>query len=591
VVGEHVTVKSSSVHEVRWQQSLMVLTAWLAPVFFSVLVMTPKYARAQNAPYVILGKRAILLQDVCEANKNATLTPVGATEGGLTASVISLRESPALPPNWTLVLVTGSDLQADKKYFLAFDGLKVPGKSTCAEKGPWTIDTTAQVTYQPKNNGTGTLVSNVAFSYLNGSPPLQLGNSDLCKSITTASQCRTVTLDLGGVKYPLRTVAFQEINLADIAKSGLIATPDSIGVIPIDSNAIQPLVGESTVGLGKAGTLFGISNVLAAGSTNHGLKLKVGAFTAAKAPATKDAAWLWISGSLTAGTGAAPAWVMDGKIDIPPVYERGPFQLRVATATANIGNNKVDGQAAKDVIDFSAPSARWIFEAKKTGLSLNLAPTYETNRALTHRNMLVTGDFAISPNGLDNTQAVRIAKKYFQIRDDEAGNPKGVNKNRSTCGRTTPVSKMPEQGDFSDCRFPRAGWRLNLHPGIEAGAALEPVTVKNPTTKVVVGTVPTYGISRAVLELDGLYQYRNFSLEDYVTGRYLFTTEHTAVNDRHGNPYLETVTGGKAVNVVTVTYSPESEKHIKITLAYTNGFSAPVYQRANGIRLGLGVAY
>ncbi|MGA2005594.1 MAG: hypothetical protein ABSG70_19600 [Terriglobales bacterium] len=113
----------------------------------------------------------------------------------------------------------------------------------------------------------------------------------------------------------------------------------------------------------------------------------------------------------------------------------------------------------------------------------------------------------------------------------------------------------------------------------------------NPTTKAVVGTIPTYDIGRFVLELDALYQYRNFSFESYFTGRYLLTTEHTAVNDRHGNPYLETVTGGKAVNVLTATYSPGANPHIKFSIAYTNGFSAPVYQRANGIRIGLGVAY
>jgi hypothetical protein len=101
--------------------------------------------------------------------------------------------------------------------------------------------------------------------------------------------------------------------------------------------------------------------------------------------------------------------------------------------------------------------------------------------------MLATADFAISPDFLDRTQAVRIARKYFQLRDGQTGAADGVIKAKTACGRATPVSKMPDQGDFSDCRFPRAGWRLNFHPGLEAGRALEPVTITNSTTKAVVG--------------------------------------------------------------------------------------------------------
>jgi hypothetical protein len=585
-----VTIKKTSIDGVwSWRRSISLASSLIA-ILVLTTAMSPQNANAQNAPYVVLGKRALLVQEKCEANKNATLTQTGKTQGEIKASVMSLKEEPELPPQWTLVLVSDADLQADQQYTLVFDDQKVPGKSTCAGKGPWIIDTATAVSYQ-LNNGTAVLASTVAFSFSTGSAPLELADQALCKAEKPGPQCRDIVLDLGGAKIPLRWVAFQEANIDAIIKSGLIPNAGSIGRIPIKTSSIEPLIATQKSGLGQAGTIFGLSNILMVGSKQPGLKLKAGPFTASKAPATKDAAWLWISGTLTAGTGAAPAWVLDGKIDAPPVYERGPFQLRAATATANIGNNKIDGQAAKDVIDFSAPSSRWIFSPPGLGFAINLAPTYETNRALTHRNMLVTGDFAISPNFLDHTQAVRTARKYFQIRDEEKADPKGMPKKVAGCLLTAPVAKMPAQGDFSDCRFPRSGWRLNFHPGFEAGAAIAPVTVTNPTTKAVVGTIPTYDIGRFVLELDGLYQYRNFSFESYFTGRNLFTTEHTAVNDSHGNPYLETVTGGKAVNVLTATYSPGANPHIKFSIAYTNGFSAPVYQRANGIRIGLGVAY
>jgi hypothetical protein len=573
-------------------RKLNLFTVGMAALFACCLLCGEQRSEAQNAPYVVLSKHAILIQDSCEANQHATVTPVGVSQAAFTASVIGLREDPAVPVMWTLVKLDNADLQSDQKYYLTFDGLKVAGKTTCADKGPWTIDTTPQVTYQSKNNGTGVLVSNVAFSFLKHSVPIQLVDAQICQAAIPSMPCGEVTVsyDLGNISLPVRKNLYREVNVDDIITKGIIAIPGSIGTIPVDSKDMRPLVSELRFSLGQGGTLLGLSNVLADNSSAQGLKLKAAAFTATKAPATKDAAWLWISGTLTAGTGAAPAWVLDGKIDVPPVFEKGAFQLRVATATANIGNNKIDGQAAKDVIDFSSPSARWNFEAAQTGFSLNVAPTYETNRALTHRNMLVVEDFAIAPNLLDRSQSVRIAKRFFRFRDSTASSA-GSQTAKSSCPRTAPITKMPDQGDFSDCRFPRSGWRLNLHPGFESGAAIEPVVFTNSTTKAVVGTIPTYTISRAVLGVDGVYQYRNFSIEDYVTGRYLFTTEWTAVNDKRGNPYLETVIAAKAVNVLSVTYSPGAEQHIKVTLAYTNGFSSPVYQRANGIRFGLGVAY
>jgi hypothetical protein len=109
-----VTVKSTSICVVRRQCPLALLPLWPALVLLPIIVANPTFAKAQTAPYVILSKRAILVQDMCESNQNATLIPIGATSGGVTASVVSLREAAALPPNWTLVLLAGADLQADQ---------------------------------------------------------------------------------------------------------------------------------------------------------------------------------------------------------------------------------------------------------------------------------------------------------------------------------------------------------------------------------------------------------------------------------------------------------------------------------------------
>ena len=100
--------------------------------------------------------------------------------------------------------------------------------------------------------------------------------------------------------------------------------------------------------------------------------------------------------------------------------------------------------------------------------------------------------------------------------------------------------------------------------------------------------VATAGI--VALTSVGILQYRSFSFESDLIARYLFTTEHTSVTDNAGNPYLETVTGWKAVNVGTFSFKPD-DQHYAFTIGYTNGFAAPTYQRVNGIKIGLQVSY
>jgi hypothetical protein len=284
-----------------------------------------------------------------------------------------------------------------------------------------------------------------------------------------------------------------------------------------------------------------------------------------KAPANKDAAWLWINGTITAGTGTAPAWVLDGKLAPLQKQLKAAMLMTWFSATANIGNNKAKGQSAKDQIDFSGPSWKMYRDGKTLGEEFSFSPTYETNLELNHRNMNAVGDIMWDWGKLNQTQFVRTALK------------------------TQAPKKMPKEGDYKG-GYDAYGWNLHFHTGFEAGGALDSSTVTNSKTKATVGTIPTYSIVRFVPEIDGIFQYLWLSIESDLTGRYLFATEHTAVNDRAGNPYLETVSGWKAVNAMTFTVKP-SEQHFAFSVGYTNGFSAPTYQRANGVVIGVQVKY
>jgi hypothetical protein len=249
----------------------------------------------------------------------------------------------------------------------------------------------------------------------------------------------------------------------------------------------------------------------------------------------------------------------------------GSVPITPVTVSANIGNNKIGGVAAKDVIDFEIPSLMWLPPVVHDELRLQVPAslTLETNRAFTHRNLLGVGDVIWDERALNQSQAVRTAE----------------------AAASKEPFKMPPQGKFGKGGYESVGWMLQFHTGFEAGGALATTTVTNPKTKATIGVLPTYSIARFVPQIDGLYQYRNFSLESFLTARYLFTTEHTAVNDKAGIPYLETVSGWKAVNVLTFSYTPGQSPHIKLNIAYTEGFSAPTYQRANGVKIGLAIAY
>jgi hypothetical protein len=480
-----------------------------------------------------------------------------------------------------LITLSSGLFQSNEQYILVIASAKGKSEACYADK-PITIDTKPSLVYTPISSGAGSLRSNVALSYPGDETPINLAQTDC---LPKDKSCTNVVVDLYGAQISLRQIRFEKIDLAKVVAEGRILNPENIGQFSVKSRQLQAALTNITTRGGPGGTLINLSNVLA-GPRKQPLILTEGSLQPSKAPATKALAWLWISGALTAGTGAAPAWVLDGKIDVPPAQFRGPLLIKWATATANIGNNKIDGMAAKDIIDFSSPSLTWLHSGKGLGTTFTLAPTYETNRELTHHNMLIVGDWVFSPNFLNQTQQVRIAEKYFSLRNQQAKGKEG-----KACSKNLPALKMPVQGDFKDCRFPKTGTSLTFHVGFETGGALSTTTVKNPNTKAVVGIIPTYDIGRYVQQFDGLYQFRNFSLESYLVARYLFSTEHTAVNNRGGVPYLETVSGWKAVNVLTGTYAPGANPHIKLNIAYTNGFSAPVYQRANGIRIGLGIAY
>lgn len=516
-------------------------------------------AKADSYRTVVVSPTRILIR----VNPASVMT-ISVKETGQD-TIAAVTFTPVEPRSqWILATINGGlKFESNKQYVFTLTMGDSKDKSKIGGVASFIVDTSSKVKLAKSTSGLTQIESAVAFS-LKGSNSILSNNAHFCRSGQVVQVVRrdnsNTEMYFSGSSLPLA-----ESSLCEISESELDDMPDAnaVGVLALgNSELAQNIVSLTGVIKGKIVNIFG--DDLTFDQTAAGAAVQ-------PAPQKKEDAWLWANGTITAGTGSAPAWVLDG-LFAPSFWEFwwGGVPITPVTVSANIGNNKVGGVAAKDVIDFEIPSLMWLPPVvDDLRLQVPASLTFETNRAFSHRNLLGVGDAIWDVRALNQSQAVRTAE---------------------AAARKEPF-KMPPQGKFGKGGYEIAGWTLQFHTGFEAGGALTTTTVTNPKTKATIGVLPTYSIVRFVPQIDGLYQYRSFSLESFLTGRYLFTTEHTAVNDKAGNPYLETVSGWKAVNVLTFSYTPGQSPHIKFNVAYTEGFSAPTYQRANGVKIGLAIAY
>jgi hypothetical protein len=531
--------------------------AWLIGLVAAVSVSVPSAIYAQTAKYVVLSTTQILINSGCNKGCSASISPVGSassSSGVAEAAQEADLKNPSIhrpDPDWTVVTFKAGDFHFSQssQYTLSFTSNDAAGP----HKALLTIDTKPAIEFSlGQSSRIVNLTSNIAFALPGNAIALQ--EQSVACSRNAPRLFTHVMIEYPDLEISLQKTPFCQVDLTDL-------DPRAVGVI------LGTVIHQSSKSTGSkkapaAIPILGVTDVLGDQLTAPSAPT----LTRPKAPTSENSAWLWINGTITAGTGTAPAWVLTGKL-APLTSLTGTTKWTWGEADADIGNNKINGQSAKDVIDFMGPYPTYYGDWKAVGAEVSLSPTYETNREINHRNMLAVPDVIWDFAEVNQTVTVRNA---VANRKD--------------------LAKMPKQGDFTGINA-KWGESFHIHTGFEGGAALAPVTVTNSKTKVTVGAIPTYSIARFVPQFDGTLQYKWLTIESDITGRYLFTTEHTAVNDKNGNPYLETVTGWKAVNVMTTTYTPDSNQNIKLTLTYTNGFAAPTYQRANGVKIGVAVAY
>lgn len=355
-----------------------------------------------------------------------------------------------------------------------------------------------------------------------------------------------------------------------VSKPSLLTNPIAIGAIQVCLN--HSLVWrQNQVAIDPASTNAFLASVsvdpslIPAGGSAAVQLDPSSAFTPPVAPATKDAASFYANLFIAAATGAHGAWGLDGKVALINIPSLGG-SLTLLSATANTGNNtsNISGQTYTDSIDWMLPQS-WAIpiwtQKLPTLLTMSISPKYETDYKFDKKNLLAAAD------------TIWSAQRLYQPQNYRSTVTGGV---------------LPKYGDKGYATF---GYELEFHAGLEAGGALLDTTQQN-SKKTATITVPSYGITRVVPQVHGLWQqgigrFGNLSFDSLLTSRYLFQRENTVHELKDNSLLLVPVSGWKAINTLTSIWNPPMSNNVGLTATYKTGFDAPKFLRVNSVLIGV----
>jgi hypothetical protein len=510
--------------------------------------------RAQQQ-YVVLNDREVFLVNMNGTVSNAQLIdPVSKT---------FTSANPVIPPSggsvWWDITFPGKVFTLalnPSTYVLAY---QVDGKTTTLVIS---LSTKLTITASSAANGVRGywLGSNVALTYNGGyllDPEGQCpapGAAGDWQAVSFTNKAKTMTIS-GERQLTIGTIADVHNNPERLGAVhlclgyNLLRTMNNFTIDPASSAS-------ALVGIGVDASLPAIQIQYA----------DAAAFNLRAAPSSKDTAQFYANLQIAAGTGAAGAWGLDGKVamySVPFLYRSW---LTLVSATANTGNNttNITGSTYTDTIDWTLPASRlfslWGRKAP-TSLTVTASPLYETDREFDKKNFLFSGDTLWS------------ARKLYQPQ------------NYRTIAKTGVMAKPGDPG------YAKYGYELEFHAGVESGGTLLVTTAQN-TKKTQSIEVPKYNIERVVPQIHGQYQQTigslgYLTLDSLIKSRYLFTSENTVRQSTSGVLALKEVSGWKALETFTGTWSPPQNTNVGITATYKNGFDAPKFSRVNSVLIGV----
>ena len=124
----------------------------------------------------------------------------------------------------------------------------------------------------------------------------------------------------------------------------------------------------------------------------------------------------------------------------------------------------------------------------------------------------------------------------------------------------------------------------------EAGSAIKDTTTAATVGKATIA-VPSYGIARIGLQIHGLVQLWNVSLDAKATGRFLAVDENTVRQLKDNSLIPLKVNAWQAYEEANASWAVDSNGHLSLNLSYKNGFAPPKFSRVNTVQVGILLKY
>ena len=289
-----------------------------------------------------------------------------------------------------------------------------------------------------------------------------------------------------------------------------------------------------------------------------------------QAPATKALSTLYVKGDWAAGSGARPAWVLEGRLAPILVKPFGGWQFFPDLET-DIGNNTIANIKYSDSVDFGfglkrnddTPAARPI---RLQHITTTAGFEYETDKELNRDNGIGNANFLLRFAHLYEQQAAR--------RSDVLAAAK----------------KRPQNEGFDvkpeDVSTPAIGYELDFNLLTEDGSALKDTRVKATSGSATI-LVPAYKIARLGPQVNGVLELWNFSVGVKAMGRYLFTRENTVHQLANNSLILVPINAWQGYAEADANWNIDPTKHLALNLTYRNGSVPPTFIRTNCVQAGL----
>lgn len=257
-------------------------------------------AQGSSTPYIVISKTQAIVGVNCIPGCPSALLTDNRTGIQAHGAALAVLTGAQPNPDWTLVTLNPGEAPFVSRHSYSLSVLHADAGGKPVNPDVLSIDTSPAAKVGPGAGPvTANLSSGVALTIPGGASPL-FNYVDDAECAPENRHQLSQSIQLTGLRLDFSATKLCELNMTALSSGAIAVNPYRIGVVQGTFTKIQSSVDADTSP--KKVQIGGLGNVL--GDTPE-LDSKTG-LGQTKAPANKDAAWLWIDGTVTAGTGTAP---------------------------------------------------------------------------------------------------------------------------------------------------------------------------------------------------------------------------------------------------------------------------------------------